>query len=326
MGAEEAAAWVRGRFPEPVAGLFELLPEAGMRAEVWGVLVLLREGGVYLAPDADVAAPVAEWAALDPGLGCSVTLAQGARGSLLSLRAVSAALKDDALMAHVASHVLEAVARGTRETRGWRGGAAERYAGLYTGPEVWTDAVLSYFGVTFERGAEDLLALLGGAPGGLAVSRISAGGVAGIRLERGPGFSLGGAAVRDDWLGDGPWDESNGVCIFSGELDAKTTPAAATPAGAGGSGDGQVSTPPGGAAGVGHGRAALPGRRPFTPGPGVLGAPPIYYPSQLPGGALLVMALPGAAILGLILAAWRSQGPKARVSRRRTAGAGLRPE
>jgi len=267
--------------PPGAAGLLEVLPEE-LRAEVGRPLALLEEGGLWLAPGAELLVPFAEWPAFRAdagGAGCKVVLAR--EGDAHLARHAAAAFRGGhALFAHVTSRALENVARGTRESRGWRDGDAGGFAERYGGADLWTQAVLGYYGL-----ADRPLGELFGADAPEGAEHIAAGGVEGVKLERPSGPRAAMDSVREDWLGSGPWEEG-GVCLFDRELFDGVYVARGREVG-------------------GSGWDALRGRRPALPGPGVLGGPPLYRPGQVP--VLWAMALPGALVLALALAVWRVQ-------------------
>jgi len=298
MGPGGAGARAGGLAPG-AAGLLEVLPDE-LRAEVGRPLALLAEGGAWLAPGAELRVPLAEWAAFrggPGGAGCTVVLAR--EGDAHLARHAAAALRGGhALFAHVASRALENVARGTRESRGWRDGDAGGFAEQYGGADAWTRAVLGYFGLS-DRPLGELF----GADAPEGAERVTAEGVEGVRLGRPSGLPAAQDSVREDWLGAGPWEEGD-VCIFERAAFDGVYVARGRGPESGGGGD------------------ALPGRRPALPaGPGVLGSPPLYRPGQVP--VLWAMALPGALVVVVVLTVWRARANRAGVApfapRRRSA-------
>merc|ERR1719263_1338388 len=120
-------------------------------------MVVLKEGGLYLDSDVHLIEPFAKWGVLDPAMGCEVVIAKEhdthfCQWAIFSLR------REHPLLAHVVSHVVEHIKKGSRKTLQWtelmRLDDPFHFVHEFTGPAVWTRGVLGYFGLDWDVSAQ----------------------------------------------------------------------------------------------------------------------------------------------------------------------------
>ena len=214
-------AWVVKHFPRDVVDAYDDLPLAVMRADLWRYMVVLKEGGLYADSDVLVTEPFAEWEALDPAMGCEVVI--GLENDFhLCQWAIFSLRPHHPLLDNVVSFVLRRIMEGSRKSLKWtellRLDEPVHFVHEYTGPKVWTQGVLDYFGLDWDVSAHPTLArefLDGdwmGASGAWSGTRIESNGAKGMAFS--PASTVGGRAA-----GSGA-ERPGTVCVFERELFA----------------------------------------------------------------------------------------------------------